>query len=392
MNNLDSMLSALKTLDPDLFPRLRRDITQERLYRYLQPLADTLAPSQTVSHTRAPLLEQLLRADGVLEHSHIHFERNYQNTGDSVLLLGEHPARKQIWLLAHLDIISYMIEPGNDGCYPLTPLCYHMMHPGRRAAAALTYNLLRRQFEIAAHGNIVTEADGGIFFESQDKVPLRAGQRVCFYSQMSWNRETGELRGSLDDMGAAVALVLAASFLADYDIELMLGLTDEEEGTAGSGNQTICRGGARLLRYFDQPELVIASDVQEAVSMLEGDGPIALAPGDGACFVEKGSRGRGAVTPPHLYELQRQLATELVAEGIHLRENIGGYVSRTEGVNAILRTPNVALIGFLGRNRHFEKEATTAHVQDLVDLARAVVCFVLLTRTRIWQEVMHHDD
>jgi putative aminopeptidase FrvX len=266
-----------------------------------------------------------------------------------------------------------------------------MMHPGQRAAVALAYNLSGRRFEIAAHGDIITEADGSIFFQAHDDVLLHAGQRACFYSKMSWDRETGELRGSLDDIGAAVALVLAAGFLADYDIELMLGLTDEEEGISGSSNQTICRGGARLLRYFDQPELVIASDVHEAVTMIEGDGPIALKPGDGACFVEKDSRGRGAVTPPHLYELERQLADELATEGIHLRENIGGYVSRTEGVNAILRTPNVAIVGFLGRNRHFEKEVTTANIQDLVNLARAVVCLVLLTRTSIWREVMHYD-
>jgi hypothetical protein len=290
--------------------------------------------------------------------------------------------------LAHLDIISYFIESVSDHGYLLTPFCYHMMHPGRRAAAAVAYNLETHKFEVSAYGDIVTEADGNIYFKPGEQVSLHPGQRVCFYSQMTWERDSGRLRGSLDDIGAAVALVLAAATLADYNVELMLGLTDEEEGVAAAGNQTIGRGGARLLRYFDQPELVIASDIHEAVPMLEGNGPVGLEPGDGACFAEKASRGRGVVTPPHLYQLQRQLAPELAAEGIRLRENIGGYIGRTEGINAMLRTPNVALIGFLGENRHFEKDVTSANIKDLVDLARVVVCYVLLTQTPIWREVM----
>lgn len=384
----NSLIAALKALDPHLFSRLHSEITAERLYRYLQPLADTLAPSQTVSYTRAPLLEQLLRDEGLLEHANISFERNYQNTGNSVLLLGHNAQCKQVWLLAHLDIISYLIEPPRNGRYPLTPLCYHMMHPGRRAAAAVRYNLETRDFQISARGDIITEADGTPFFEAYDQVALQPGQRVCFYSQMVWDQDSGELRGSLDDLGAVAALILASSFLADYKIELMLGLTDEEEGIAGASNQTICRGGARLLRYFDQPELVIVSDIHEAAPMLEGAGPDDFKPGDGASFAEKASRGRGTVTPPYLYELQRQLATELVTENIYLCENVGGYVSRTEGVNAMLRTPNVAILGFLGQNRHFEKDVTTANINDLVNLAQAVVCYVLLTQTSIWREVM----
>jgi hypothetical protein len=124
--------------------------------------------------------------------------------------------------------------------------------------------------------------------------------------------------------------------------------------------------------------------------MLEGNGPVGLQPGEGACFTEKASRGRGAVTPPHLYELERQFATELAAEGIRLLENWGGYLGRSEGVNAMLRTPNVALVGFLAENRHFEKDVTSANIKDLVDLARAIVCYVLLTQTPIWQEAMGH--
>ncbi|MFN8459126.1 MAG: hypothetical protein U0401_31510 [Anaerolineae bacterium] len=382
------LLTALRQIDAGLFTRLHTEITEERLYTYLQPLADTLAPSQTVKYTRAPVLRQLLQRHGLLDRNNVHFETDFQHTGNTALLLGRDARRKQIWLLAHLDIISYLIEPGDEGRYPLTPLCYHLMQPGRRTAVALGYNFKTRSFEVAARGDIVSEADETVFFEPYEPVSLHPGQRVCFYSQLEWERNSGRLWGSLDDAGAVAALVLAATVLADYDLELMLGLTDEEEGIAGYSNQTICRGGARLLRYFDQPELVIASDIHEAAPMREGTGPADFKPGQGASFAEKGSRGRGGITPPHLHELQRQLAAELATQQIRLRENSGGYVSRTECVNAMMRTPNVAILGFLGKNRHFDQGITEANIKDLVDLSRAIVCYVLLTQTSLWREVM----
>jgi hypothetical protein len=111
-----------------------------------------------------------------------------------------------------------------------------------------------------------------------------------------------------------------------------------------------------------------------------------MRPGDGASFAEKAARGLGEVTPPHLYEFKRRLAEELGTVGIRLRENLGGYVSRTEGINAMLRTPNVSLIGFLGENRHFQRDVESANIADLVDLSKAVVCFALLTTTPYWRE------
>ncbi len=94
----------------------------------------------------------------------------------------------------------------------------------------------------------------------------------------------------------------------------------------------------------------------------------------------------GEITPPHLYELNRKLAEELREVGICLRENLGGYVSRTEGINAMIKTPNIALMGFLGENRHFQRDVESASISDLVDLSKAIVCYTLLTTTPFWQE------
>jgi hypothetical protein len=135
---------------------------------------------------------------------------------------------------------------------------------------------------------------------------------------------------------------------------------------------------------------VIDSDIHEAIEMLEGSGPRGFQPGDGASFVERTSRGRGTVTPPHLFAVLRRLAEELKDEGIAMHENHGGYVSRSEGVNAMLRTPNICILGFLGANRHFERDVTSANMRDLVDLSRATACLALATQTPFWKEILGH--
>ncbi len=380
------ILAPLCDLFPGLLARLHAAITDESIYRLLKPLADTAAPSQTVAHTRARVVEQWLDGQGLLARANVRLDRDFENTGNTVVLLGQNARDKDVWLLAHLDQISYFVRPAVDGRYPLTPNCYHLMELGRRMAVALGYDLTAKTYATVARGEVVVEEAGEPpYFVPSRPVALPAGVRVCFESQLEWQPETGALRGSLDDAAGAAALLAAAGFLADYDVEVLLGLTDEEEGVAGTGSQSICRGGARLLRYFDQPQLVVASDIHEAADMYGGTGPDGFRPGDGASFAEKAAHGVGEITPPHLYALQRQLAQELRDEGVSLRENVGGYVSRTEGVNAMYRTPNVCLMGFLGTDRHFQRGPEQANLKDLVNLAKAVVCVTLLVKTSLWR-------
>ncbi len=380
------IIRALTEVDPRIFERLDDEITQNSIYQYLKPIADAHAPFQTAAWTRGRVIEDTLGPE-LLNRQNVSFERNFEKTGNTVLLLGKEPRKKNVWLLAHLDVVTYLIESGDNDAYLLTPICYDLMEPGERRAVAIGFNLDNSSYEIVTHGKIkVEDHEAEPYFIPDDPVSLYPGMRVCFHSEMSWDRNTGVIRGSLDDAGGAAALIQAAVFLADFDIELLLGLMDEEEGKAGMGSQTICRGGARLPRYFDQPELVIASDIHEAAEMYGGQGPNNMRPGDGASFAEKSARGLGEVTPPHLYEFKRRLAEELDMVGIRLRENLGGYVSRTEGINAMLRTPNVSLIGFLGENRHFQRDVESANIADLVDLSKAVVCFALLTTTPYWHD------
>ena len=379
------VLEALKKIDSDLFLKLHDEINEEALYRYLKVVADTYAPSQSTSRTRAKVIETLLEEDGYLGKRNFKFVRNFNNTGNSTILLGDDDANKQVWLLAHLDQITYLIEKDLGDRYSLMPICYHLMENGERNAVALAFKLDTNKYHVIDKGKILSLDQDHVFYLPEKKLDLQHGVRVCFDSQLTWDKSTGEVKGSLDDAAGAVALIMAARFLASYEIELMLGLTDEEEGKAGFGNQTICRGGARLLRYFNQPDLVIASDIHEAAEMYGGSGPEGFHIGDGASFAEKAAKGLGSITPPHIYELMKQLSAELSAEGIRLKENCDGYLSRTESVNAMFRTPNISLIGFLGNNRHFQHDVESANIKDLIDLAKSVVCLVLYTQTEEWK-------
>lgn len=388
MTSKRPILTALESIDERLIDRLHEQITSREMVRYLKSVSETHAPFQSAARTRGRVIQGLLQEDSILDEDRATCDLNFRNTGNTVLRTGQKPLDKSVWLLAHLDTITYLVEPGPPDRTPLTPICYHLMEPGQWPAVALEYDLESGGYRVEAQGRIEAPADGSApVFVADRPLELRAGTRICFAAELSWNRDTGAISGNLDDAAGAVALVMAFRFLRQYNVEVLVGLTDEEEGQAGSGHQTFCRGGARLLRWFGQPELAIVSDIHEAVEMYGGKGPTNFAMGGGASFTEKASNGLGEITPPHLYALQRQMASELRSVGIRLNENLGGYVSRTEGINAMMRTPNVALLGFLGANRHFRKGPEQANLNDLVDLAKAVVCYTLLTTTDFWRQV-----
>lgn len=382
-----SLLTALQSIDPSLFDRLHAQITAEGMHRYLKAVSETPAPFQTAAHTRGRVVERLLREDGVFDADGASCDVDFQGSGNTVLRLGQRPRRKSIWLLAHLDTITYLVQPGSPDRYPLLPICYHLMEPGQRAAMAVEYDLNANGYSVVSNGVIeVADSDSEPVYLPDQPAVLKPGTRICFHADLDWDRSTGAIEGNLDDAAGAVALAAAFRFLAHYDLELLLGLTDEEEGPAGTGSQAFSRGGARLVGLFEPPELAIVSDIHEAVSMYGGRGPTDFAMGDGASFAGYSSRGVGAVTPGKLYALQRQLAIELAEVGIQLNENGDGYVSRSEDINALKATPNVALLGFLGANRHFQRGPEHANLNDLVQLSKAVVCLCLLTKTDVWRQ------
>jgi putative aminopeptidase FrvX len=374
----------LQTLDgqPGLFDRLADDVTLERAHRYLAALESTPAPSQTTRWTRVPAVESLLREEGILASPDVAWQADVDGTRNAALLLGRNPTRKRVWILTHLDQISYLVDPGDGHRYPLVPLCYHMQVDGQQPALALAYDLTREELVVRARG--VIEVDGSaITFVMEAGEPLVAGTRVVYDSQLEWDRETNQVRGYLDDSAACTAALLAAKVLRHYPVDVMIGLTDEEEGPPGDSNQSFGRGGRRLVNVFDRPELVIVSEVHEY-----GGGSLnPYRPGEGAVFAERSSNGRGGVTPPHLYALQRHLAAALRQRGIRLHENWGGYVPRGEDINAVAVTPNVALMGILCSNRHYAHDRPAASLSDVVDLAKSMIAYSLLVHSALWIEI-----
>lgn len=389
-----NFVDELERSFPGMFIRLENYINEEIFYNYLKPIADTPAPFQTVSGTRSLTLQRILDNEGILSNGRLKYHRNYKNTGNTVILSGKNETEKQVWLLAHLDVITYLIEKQvAKGKYLLKPICYNLIDSSKRNAVVIGYDTDKCEYRIISKGELISVKDKSktqenqILYKCSDNLKIRPGMRVCLESKLAWDKCTNEVEGSLDDAAGATAIVLATCFMSKYDISIMCGLTDEEEGLAGQGSQSICRGGARLLRYFDQPDLVICSDIHEAADMYGGTGPDNIEAGMGASFSEKSSNGVGEITPPILYEVVRKLSFDLKSTGILLSENIGGYVSRTEGINAMLRTPMVALVGFLGRNRHFQHGFETVKMNDLVNLTKSIICLSLLTKTDIWEKM-----
>lgn len=372
---------------PELDGRMAEIITPERALRYLSALEAVPCPSQTARWTRIPVVESLLREEGVLDEVGAHWDANVGQSGNAVLLLGARDRAKRVWLLSHLDQISYLLNPVDGGGerYPLTPICYHMQTEPSRPALALHFDLARQTMVVAARGTIEV-AGSQAAFVPDSPTELRAGTRVVYDSDLAWDEASDELRGHLDDTVAVTASLLAANVLRHYPVEVLVGLTDEEEGPPGDANQSFGRGGRRLASLFPAPRVAIVSDVHEAETMRHGPGPRDVQPGDGAMFAERSSNGRGSVTPPPLYAWQQHLALALKQRGIRLRENWGGYVSRSEDINATAVTPNIALIGILCSNRHYAEARPAAALSDIVELAKVMVAYTLLAHSAAWFE------
>jgi hypothetical protein len=357
-----------------LQPMVDAHVTPERLLRYVKAIADMPAPSTAASAMRTPVLRDLLADDGALEGGSLTLDDNFGNTGSTVMLTGRRD-HKPLWYFAHLDTISYLVQPARDGRYPLVPFCYHLMADGACQARAYSYDLDQGGFRLAAEGHL--ESEGGIpFFRAADATTkLSAGDRVVPVTALRTSPD-GECVGHLDNAGGVAALAVAAPVLAGAQIEAMLGFPDEEEGPRGSGNQMMGRGSARVIAPLGAPDLAVVIDMQQA-----GGEPIE-APlgaenttriGQGAVLSEFSSLARGAVTPPPLYAVARAFSRRLADKGVAIQESNNVYTSRSDDVSVLLKTPNILLLGFPGFDRHFDRAEPRGHLFDLVHLSKALV-------------------
>jgi hypothetical protein len=365
-----------------LRPLVDAHVTTDRVRRYMRAISGIPAPSTAAAALRAPELRRLLAADEALGSSGLHLHEDFAGTGSTVILTGSTAPEKPVWCMAHLDTLSYLVQPRQGERYPLVPFGYHLMVDGSRTALAWRYDLATNRYGVIASGAIESEA-GAPFFRTDDAtVRLGAGDRVVFATPYEEDPTSGTFTGHTDNAGAVAALAVAAPVLARAGVEALLGFPDEEEGPQGGGSQMMGRGGTRIIDRLPPPELAIIADVQQAGGDPDADthGGIENTTrlGGGAVLAEFSSLARGAVTPPHLYALARLASGVLAGLDVAIQESNNAYTSRSDDVSVLLKTPDILLLGFAGFNRHFDRGLPQGNLGDLVHLAKALVYMAAL--------------
>ena len=67
------------------------------------------------------------------------------------------------------------------------------------------------------------------------------------------------------------------------------------------------------------------------------------------------------------------MADVIAGFGVRVQESNNAYSSRSDDVSVMMRTANVLLLGYPGFNRHFDRGLPRAHLDDVTNLAKAVV-------------------
>lgn len=380
-----------KTLSryPGLFEHMEAAITPDVAFRVFQQLADTYAPTLTARYTRGLILQSILedmKSAGSIGDNLV-LDLNYRKTGNVSITLGRKEV-KPIWAFAHLDNISFLTGPQVNGRYALTAFHEPRISDGERDGLALDYDVKYQTMRIIAKGTIMT-ADSGSSSEFRTEVDdLPPATRVVFQNTASWDRNTGVLYGSVDDAFGCSALILCAIMLADYDVNAIIILTDEEEGVVGLGNTAFARGSQRLLSRtapVDLPAMISVTDLHEMSPVEHQHSDYIEVPGcgKGALFAGFASGTRGGVTPPNVLAAMRDMARFTTQMGIPVTENLS-YVSRSDCVSAMMATQNVVLMGFPGAYSHFDK-TPRAHIDDLVSLSKSLAVLIVTAQSPDWR-------
>ena len=373
-------LQQLEQNYPDIWQRLEEEVTAVTYFQLFKQLSDNYSPSLTVSRVQGPLVESLL-ADTGGTASPIKVDRNLRKSGTIGITIGQEPA--PVWFSGHADICSYLTGPWDGSGYPLTPFCVPRARPGRRAAVALGPPDNAGPLTRLAEGEMVTTTDGQTIFATKES-GLPAWTRVVYHLEATWNQESDEIYGYIDNQATCAALILAARILSHYNVNALLLLNDEEEGPVDKGNQGFSRAMQRLLHRtpLDQlPEMVVVSDGHMPPGVDPEDDTSIL--GQGALYGGMSSGTRGAVVPPQLIQFTRELAPELATHSIKLSEN-PNYISRSDDISAMQYTQNVMLIGFAGTSSHFDR-TPTMRCADLVNLTKTLVVYALIAQDANWR-------
>ena len=177
----------------------------------------------------------------------------------------------------------------------------------------------------------------------------------------------------MDNAGGVAALAVAAPVLAEADVEAMLAFPDEEEGPVGAGNQTMCRGSARIASLLPPPKLAIIADVHQGGGDPDADtrGGVENSTrlGGGAVLSEfsKPCARRPSVTPLGLYGLARRMAdVESPNLACEVQESNNAYSSRSDDVSVMMKDAQRAAPSAIPEfNRHFDRGLPRARISTM---------------------------
>lgn len=360
---MSDVLASIEKAHPGFLEGALDAIDEDAAYKTLKTVADVPAPSQTASMTRGRVMEELLEKKGLLSDG-VSYARNAFDSGCDVLERGAGGIR----FVAHMDEISYIVSGGGrDGVWPLTAFCYHLADGPRRARA--TRYSAKSGYHVAAEGEIRNE--GGLCFLSEDGGDLQPGDRVVLNYPIERDGSGSRVTGHIDNAAGVACVLLASEILCRAGIPFSAVFTDEEEGPAGKSSQTIARGAARVYPHLGPAALDVVIDVH-GLSDEELRNADSHRLSWGASLAEFSSHARGSVTPPHIYATVKDVAETLSEHDVSVRQNVGGYVSRSDDVAVMMRSARVAILGYPGINRHFDSGLAAANLTDLRDLSIAL--------------------
>ena len=189
---------------------------------------------------------------------------------------------------------------GSGRRVPLVPYCVHLVQEGECPGNVYRYDLESNRYRVVVEGRIELSAGSPYFRSTNPEVELRPGDQVAPLSsfQRCWagrrlyrppgqrRRRCGARRRRAGSRGSGR--------------EAMLAFPDEEEGPVGAGNQTMCRGSARIEAFCrrrssqlsrmssraGRPDFDTRGGVENSTRL-----------GGGAVLSEFSSLARGAVTP-----------------------------------------------------------------------------------------------
>lgn len=346
----------------DQYHEVEALFSKDNILSTLEKVANTLAPSQSVSITRAAAVRELINGydlPGAV------FDPDYLNTGNS--LFSSNTTTPSILFLAHLDQISYLVdEKISEAEWRLVPYCKHLSQI-EVPAKALRYNPAKNNYTEAAAGFIYSEGQGADltpYFRAVEG-QLESGDRVVYEYPIQVDGDF--VKGNLDNAAGAVACLVAGAALFRVLPESQVGFifTDEEEGPSDNP-LSFARGARRLMNKISTPDVCVIIDGhgqrgQEDVGQI----------GKGTFFTEKTGNAHATVTPPALFMKIKSLADDIQPLGIGMFENYG-RVSRSDDIPCLSVTPNVISIGYPSINGHHEFGPPMASLNDLENLAKVI--------------------